>query len=222
MCIQNKGENSKESFYWRRFIRKVERHLLVHHVLNSLLDLAISSRLMAVVQHGHHRIHAPEHFSQHLVLVRQGEAGWDLPGKGVVPLVCWQLSAEERKRRTDCCFRFQLWALMKFTCSLTHLSWTSVSLFVLSSASFSSILLWALAASSLARTRVALRVLGSQTGALAGFGAWDPVSLVVEPAEEAGEHSLGLVMEAPLVSSPHFLILWRRDLRAAMSSLERV
>lgn len=141
----------------------------MHHVLNSLLDLAISSCLMAVVQHGHHRIHAPEHFSQHLVLVRQGEAGWDLLGKGVVPLVCWQLSAEERMRRTDC-FRFRLRALMKFTCSLTHLSWTSVSLFVLSSASFSSIFLWTLAASSLARTRVALRVLGSQTGALAGFG----------------------------------------------------
>lgn len=107
MCMQNKGEHSKESFYCRRFIRKVERHLLVHHVLNSLLDLAISSCLMAVVQHGHHRIHAPEHFSQHLVLVRQGEAGWDLLGKGVVPLVCWQLSAEERKRHErDCRFRF--------------------------------------------------------------------------------------------------------------------
>lgn len=180
----------------------------MHHVLNSLLDLAISSRLVAVVQHGHHRVHAPEHFSQHLVLVRQGEAGWDLLGKGVVPLVCRQLSAEERKRRTGCCFRFRLRAPMKFTCSLTHLSWTSVSLFVLSSASFSSILLWALAASSLARTRVALRVLGSQTGALAlaGFGAWDPVSLVVEAAGEAGEHGLELAMEAPLVSSPRFLI----------------
>lgn len=76
----------------------------MHHVLNSLLDLAISSRLMAVVQHGHHCIHAPEHFCQHLVLVRQGEAGWDLLGKGVVSLVCWQLSAEGRKRRTYCCF----------------------------------------------------------------------------------------------------------------------
>lgn len=96
---------------------------------------------------------------------------------------------------------------MKFTCSLTHLSWTSVSLFVLCSASFSSILLWALAASSLARTRVALRVLGSHTGVLAGFGARDPVSLVVEPAGEAGEHSLELVTEAPLVSSLRFLIL---------------
>lgn len=74
----------------------------MHHVLNSSLDLAISSGLMAVVQHGHHCIHAPEHFSQHLVLERQGEAGWELLGKGVVPLVRWQLGAEGRKRRTDC------------------------------------------------------------------------------------------------------------------------
>lgn len=75
---------------------------------------------MAVVQHGHHCIHAPEHFSQHLVLVRQGEAGWDVLGKGVVPLVCWQLSAEGRKTRTYCCFWFWRRTLMKFTCSLTH------------------------------------------------------------------------------------------------------
>lgn len=70
-------------------------HLLVRHALNSLFDLGEGGRLAAVVQHGDHGVHAAEHLSQKLVLVGQGEAGGDVLGEGVVPLVRRQLGAEK-------------------------------------------------------------------------------------------------------------------------------
>lgn len=66
-------------------------HLLVHHVLNSLLDLGKSGCLRAVVQHCDHGVHAPEHLSQYLVLVWQGQSRGHNLGEGMVPLVCWLL-----------------------------------------------------------------------------------------------------------------------------------
>lgn len=48
---------------------------------------------MAVVQHGHHGVHAPEHLGQNLVLVGQGQAGRDRLGEGVIPLVRRRLTA---------------------------------------------------------------------------------------------------------------------------------
>lgn len=67
----------------------------MHHVLDSLFDLGEGNRLAAVVQHGNHGVHAPEHLGQHLVLERQGEAWRDCLGERVVPLIRWQLGAEE-------------------------------------------------------------------------------------------------------------------------------
>lgn len=58
-----------------------------------MFDLAEGHRLVAVVQHGHHGVHAPEHLSQNLVLVGQGQAGRDRLGEGVIPLVRRQLTA---------------------------------------------------------------------------------------------------------------------------------
>lgn len=76
-------------------------HLLVHHVLNSPFDLGKGCRLTAVIQHCYHRVHTPEHLSQHLVMVWQREARGGRLGKGVVPLVCWLLSTEgEEKGKT--------------------------------------------------------------------------------------------------------------------------
>lgn len=69
----------------------------MHHVLNSLFDLGKSGGLTAVVQHGDHRVHAPEHLCQHLVLKRQGQARGGRLGESVVPLVCWLLRTEERQ-----------------------------------------------------------------------------------------------------------------------------
>lgn len=69
-------------------------YLLVHHVLNSLFDLGEGGCLTAVVQHSNHSVHTPEHLSQNLVLVRQGEAWGGCLGEGVVPLVGWLLSTE--------------------------------------------------------------------------------------------------------------------------------
>lgn len=75
-------------------------HLLVHHVLNALLDLGEGGRLAAVVQHGHHRVHAPEHLGQHLVLVGQGEAWGHVLGEGVVLLIRWLLRTEGERGQT--------------------------------------------------------------------------------------------------------------------------
>lgn len=75
--------------------------LLVRHVLDALLDFGESDRLAAVVEHRHHGVHAPEHLSQQLVLVRQGEAGWSGLGEGVVPLVRRQLSTAGRQPHTQ-------------------------------------------------------------------------------------------------------------------------
>lgn len=70
----------------------------MHHVLNSLFDLGEGGGLTAVVQHGDHSVHTPEHLSQHLVVVWQGETRGGRLGKGVVPLVCWLLSTEGQER----------------------------------------------------------------------------------------------------------------------------
>lgn len=80
----------------------------MHHVLNSLLDLAEGHRLVAVVQHGHHGVHAPEHLGQNLVLVGQGEARWDSLGEGVIPLVGRQLGAERLGTPLRFCRRLRL------------------------------------------------------------------------------------------------------------------
>lgn len=179
---------------------------------------------MAVVQHGHHCVHAPEHLGQNLVLVGQRQAGRDRLGEGVIPLVRRQLTAAGN---TD----VQTLSLVSVsdrdramtpTCSFTNLSWIPVSLCALSSASFSSALLWAFAASSLARASVALSVLASPTGALEGLRARDLASSAAEAVGEAGEGAVGTVTEASLGSLKRSFILWRRDLRAAMSSLHRL
>lgn len=65
----------------------------MHHVLNSLLDLAEGGSLVAVVQHGHHCVHAAEHLSQNLVVVGQDQAGRHCLGQGVILLVRRQLAA---------------------------------------------------------------------------------------------------------------------------------
>lgn len=86
------------------------------------------------------------------------------------------------------------------TCSFTNLSWIPESPCALSSASFSSVLLWALAASSLARASVALSVLASLTGALDGLRARDLVSSAAEAVGGAGEGVVGTATEASLDS----------------------
>lgn len=98
----------------------------------------------------------------------------------------------------------------------THLSWVCVSLCLLSSASLSSFLLWALAASSLAFARVNLRATASDVCAVA-------VLAVLLGAGPAGEDHVEMEVEeaALLTSSPCFFILWRRALRVAMSSWHR-
>lgn len=82
-----------------------------------------------------------------------------------------------------------------------HLSCACVSLGFFSSASFSSLLFWALAASSLARATVNLRALTSQAGdalaVLASAGA----------AGEAGGEGADAEEAALLISSVRFLIL---------------
>lgn len=70
----------------------------MHHVLNSLFDLAEGHRLVAVVQHGHHCVHAAEHLSQNLVLEGQDQAGRHCLGQGVVLLVRRQLAAAGNKQ----------------------------------------------------------------------------------------------------------------------------
>lgn len=84
-------------YHKNKGIKKITKsdkfHLLVHHVLNSLFDLAEGHRLVAVVQHGHHCVHAPEHLCQNLVLVGQGQAGRYGLGEGVIPLVRRHLTA---------------------------------------------------------------------------------------------------------------------------------
>lgn len=72
----------------------------MHHLLNPLLDLGERGGLTAVVKHCYHRLHAPEHLSQHLVLVWQGETRGGCLGEVVVALVRWRLIAK-RNKRTD-------------------------------------------------------------------------------------------------------------------------
>lgn len=72
-------------------------YVLVHHVLNPLLYLGEGGGLTAVVEHGDHRLHAPEHLSQHLVLVRQRETGARRLGEAVVALVRRRFSAKRNK-----------------------------------------------------------------------------------------------------------------------------
>lgn len=90
-----------------------------------------------------------------------------------------------------------------------HLSWACVSLGLLSSASLSSFLLWALAANSLARATVNLRALASQVGGMAALGTGGVALLGAGAAgEEEGEVVEGEAEEAALViSSECFLIL---------------
>lgn len=76
----------KQSFY-----------VLVHHVLNALPYLAERGGFTAVVKHCYHRLHAPEHLSQHLVLVRQRQTGGQRLGKAVVALVRWHFSARRKE-----------------------------------------------------------------------------------------------------------------------------
>lgn len=72
----------------------------MHHVLDSLFDLGEGGRLTAVVQHGDHSVHTPEHLSQHLVRVWQREAWGHGLGEGVVTLVCWLLGAGQDRKIT--------------------------------------------------------------------------------------------------------------------------
>lgn len=81
-------------------IKKPPFYVLVHHVLNPLLYLGEGGGFAAVVQHCYHRLHAPEHLSQHLVVVRQGETGGRRLGEAVVALVRWRFTAK-RNKRTD-------------------------------------------------------------------------------------------------------------------------
>lgn len=72
----------------------------MHHVLDSLLDLGKGGRLTAIVQHGNHRVHAPKHLSEQLVVVGQGQAWGGCLGEGVVALVCRLFSTEGREEKT--------------------------------------------------------------------------------------------------------------------------
>lgn len=97
----------------------------MHHVLNSLFDLGKGSRLATVVQHGYHRVHAPEHLSQYLVLVRKGEARGSHLSKGVVPLVRWQLrtKGQDGNKNTMTSDLDNTNQVENIVSSDTHLSW---------------------------------------------------------------------------------------------------
>lgn len=82
----------------RNWIGLSSFHLLMHHVLNSLFDLAEGHSLVAVVQHGHHCVHAAEHLGQNLVIVGQDQAGRHRLGEGVILLVRRQLAAAGNKQ----------------------------------------------------------------------------------------------------------------------------
>lgn len=194
-------------------------HLLVHHVLDSLFDLGEGDCLAAVVQHSDHGVHAPEHLCQHLVLVRQGEAWRNCLSEGVVPLVRWQLSAEgqthilasdfEVSRSSRLSIKVHLTQCRQFLCIYVraHLPWACVSRCLLSS--FSSFLVWALAASSLARATVNLRAVTSQVGGVSVLGSAGVELLGAGAAGETeGEGAEAEAEEAALViSSACFLIL---------------
>ena len=102
-------------------------------------------------------------------------------------------------------------------CICAHLSWVTVSLCLLSSASLSPFLLWALAASCLTRVTVSFMGFASEMGGVEVLGSVGFVQLGAEPAgEEEVETEAVLV-----IFSACFLIFWMRDLRATMSSLRR-
>lgn len=79
-------------------MKKPGFYALVSHVLNPLLYFGKRRGLAAIVKHGHHRLHAPEHLSKNLVLVGQGETGGGRLGQGVVALVRRRFAAEENHR----------------------------------------------------------------------------------------------------------------------------
>lgn len=70
-------------------------YALVSHVLDPLLYFGKGRGFTAIVKHRHHRLHAPEHLGQHLVLVGQGETWGGRLGQGVVALVRRRVAAED-------------------------------------------------------------------------------------------------------------------------------
>ncbi len=52
--------------------------LLVHHILDPLLDFGKSDRLRAIEQHPDYGVRAAEHLRENFVLVGQGKTRWHI------------------------------------------------------------------------------------------------------------------------------------------------
>lgn len=85
--------------------------LLVHHILDALLDLGERDGLRAVEQHPDDGLRTAEHLGQKFELVGQGETRRDGLSESVVTLVSWELLSEtntevqQKTKESFCLFK---------------------------------------------------------------------------------------------------------------------